>query len=92
LYCVSDFKIGLIGSFFYVGSFTGSFILPRVADIIGRKPVYYFGLALYALTSLVYPFSTSLYLNYFLILLGGISEAGRYYVGFVYMQELMPAK
>jgi MFS family permease len=75
----------LIGSLFYVGSFTGSFILPRLADIYGRKPIYYFGLILYGCTSLIYPFSHTIYINYVLILLGGISEAGRYYVGFVYM-------
>ena len=68
---------------FFMGSFTGSFFIPRLADVYGRKPLYYFGLGLYAITSIFYPFSNSLKLNYALILLGGISEAGRYYVGFV---------
>ena len=77
---------------FYTGSFIGSFILPRLADIFGRRPIYYFGLGLYASTVIFYPLSTSLNFNYLLIVLGGISEAGRYYVGFVYMQELMPEK
>lgn len=77
---------------FYLGSFIGSFILPRLADVIGRKRIYFFGLGLYFSTSLIYPWSTELKLNYVLIFLGGISEAGRYYVGFVFMQELMPRK
>ncbi|CDW80647.1 organic cation [Stylonychia lemnae] len=90
LHCIGDNELGFIGSSFFIGAFIGSIIIPRLADIYGRKKPYMFGLILYALTSLIYPFSTSLYLNYFLIFLGGISEAGRYYVGFVYLQELMP--
>jgi putative MFS transporter len=75
---------------FFAGAFIGSLVLPRLADIFGRRPIYMFGLALYALTALCYPFSMSLTFNYCLIFLGGISESARYYVGFVYLQELMP--
>ncbi|CDW72064.1 organic cation [Stylonychia lemnae] len=90
LFCISDNQLGLIGSSFFIGAFIGSLIIPRLADVYGRKRPYLFGLCLYACTAFIYPFSTSLYLNYFLIFLGGISESGRYYVGFVYLQELMP--
>jgi MFS family permease len=75
---------------FFFGAFIGSFILPRLADLYGRRPVYLFGLCLYACTALCHPFSRSLYFSFVLIFLGGISESGRYYVGFVYLQELMP--
>ena len=75
---------------FFFGAFIGSFILPRVADLIGRRPIYLFGLSLYCLTALFHPFSGSIYFTFILIFLGGISESGRYYVGFVYLQELMP--
>jgi len=70
---------------FFAGAFIGSFVLPRLADLYGRRPVYLFGLCLYACTALTYPFSRSLNLNYVLIFLGGISESARYYVGFVYL-------
>ena len=76
---------------FFAGAFIGSFVLPRLADLYGRRPVYLFGLILFAATDFCYPFSTTLYLNYALVFLGGISESARYYVGFVYLQELMPS-
>ncbi|TNV79939.1 hypothetical protein FGO68_gene6 [Halteria grandinella] len=90
LYCTEDYKIGLFGSMFFAGAFIGSFILPRLADMLGRRPVYLGGLCLYAATAVCYPFSTSLTFNYILVFLGGISESARYYVGFVFLQELMP--
>jgi MFS family permease len=75
---------------FFAGAFLGSLFLPRLADIYGRRPIYLFGLCLYACTAITYPFSKSLKLNFVLIFLGGISESARYYVGFVYLQELVP--
>jgi len=75
---------------FFAGAFIGSLILPRLADLYGRRPIYLFGLCLYALTAITYPFSKSLELNFGLIFLGGISESARYYVGFVYLQEMVP--
>ena len=68
----------------------GSFILPRLADLYGRKTIYYSALSLFFFTSFFYPWVTQLNYVYVLLFLGGFSEAGRYYVGFVYMQELMP--
>lgn len=90
LYCTPSYQLGLFGSMFFFGAFIGSFILPRLADLLGRRPIYLFGLSLYALTALIHPFSSSFYLTFTLIFMGGISESGRYYVGFVYLQELMP--
>ena len=77
---------------FFVGAFIGSIVLPRTADLLGRRPVYLGGLCLYACTAICYPFSRSLYFNYVLVFLGGISESARYYVGFVFLQELMPKR
>jgi MFS family permease len=75
---------------FFAGAFIGSLILPRLADLYGRRPIYLFGLCLYALTAITYPLSRSLQINFALIFLGGISESARYYVGFVYLQEMVP--
>ena len=40
LSCQSKTNIGLIGSSIYIGWASSAFILPRIADIIGRKPVF----------------------------------------------------
>ena len=47
LTCVSNHTIGRIGSSFFVGTFLGSFILPRASDIVSRKPMFMLGLIFY---------------------------------------------
>ena len=82
--------MGLIGTMFLLGCFLGSFALPRAADIIGRKPIFILGLCIYVCVVVSCLFCTSLYLCYFLLFMGGISETGRYYVAYVYVVEFMP--
>ena len=92
LYCTEDFEMSLIGSMFFLGTFLGSFILPRAADVYGRKPLFLIGLALYIGVAIALIFVENLYTLYVLMFLGGISETGRYYVAYVYIVEMMPAK
>ena len=40
LVCESDARIGLIGSSFFIGLFCGLFIIPKSADVYGRKAVF----------------------------------------------------
>lgn len=74
------------------GTFIGSFILPRAADVVGRKPVFIVGLILYIGTVLGLIYSKTLSILYLLMVLGGISETGRYYVAYVYAVEILPKK
>ncbi len=90
LYCESSIKIGFLGSSFIGGCFVGSFVLPRQADIIGRKPIYLFGMCLFITVVMASLFCTNLYFAYFLLFLGGISETGRFYVAYVYFIEFFP--
>jgi len=90
LYCTGSFEMSLIGSMFFVGTFIGSFILPRAADIYGRKPLFLLGLTLYIVVIIGLFFAKSLGMLYSLMFLGGISETGRYYVAYVYCVEMMP--
>ena len=90
LYCTSSFKIGYIGSAFFAGTFVGSFILPRAADIYGRKPIFLLGLVIFIGVVVASLFDKSLGLCYFLLFMGGISETGRYYVAYVYCVEFFP--
>jgi len=72
------------------GCFVGSFILPRAADIVGRKPMFLVGLAIFMCVVVSSLFCTNIYFAYFLLFMGGISETGRYYVAYVYQIEFMP--
>lgn len=92
LYCVSETAIGFIGSSFITGCFVGSFILPRAADIVGRKPMFLTGLVIFVAVVVASLFTTNLKFMYFLLFMGGISETGRYYVAYVYLIEFVPAK
>ena len=92
LYCTESFEMSVIGSMFFVGTFSGSFILPRMADIYGRKPLFLIGLSLYIIVVIALYFVKNLFTLYFLLFLGGISETGRYYVAYVYAIEFMPKK
>lgn len=67
-------------------------MLPRAADVVGRKPMFLLGLVLYFLVIIMLLFTSSLYFTYFILFIGGISETGRYYVAYVYCVEMMPKK
>ena len=90
--CVSEYELSLIGSMFLAGAWIGSFILPRLADIKGRKPVFLLGLVLYVITVLGLLFATNKNVMYGLLVLGGVSETGRYYVAYVYANEILPSR
>ena len=82
----------MIGSSFFIGTFIGSFVLPRASDIYGRKPLFLIGLVIFFCVVVSSFFVTNLYMLYLIIFLGGISETGRYYVAYVYAVEFMPMK
>ena len=82
----------MIGSCFFIGCFFGSFILPRIADIKGRKPMFLLGLFLYIVCVFGLLFSKNKALMYTFLVIGGISETGRYYVAYVYAIEIMPKR
>jgi MFS family permease len=84
--------LSLIGSSFFAGTFLGSFILPRLADVYGRKPIFMVGLIMYILTVQGLLFSTNKNVMYALLFLGGVSETGRYYVAYVYAVEIAPKR
>ena len=82
----------MIGSMFFIGTFIGSFVLPRASDVYGRKPLNLLGLVIFICVVASSFFVTNLYVLYFIIFMGGISETGRYYVAYVYAIEMMPEK
>ena len=90
LHCKTEAEIGLIGSCFFLGCFGGSFILPRAADIIGRKPLFCLGLILNMIALVGLYFGRSEVTLFLSLVLGGIGETGRYYVAYIYAVEILP--
>jgi len=92
LYCTEGSKIGLIGSAFFAGTFVGSFFLPRLSDVYGRKPIHLLGLMIFVAVVFSSFFMKSIGMSYFLLFMGGISEAGRYYVAYIWCVEFFPRR
>ena len=78
----------MVGSSFLIGTFLGSFVLPRLADVVGRKPMFLLGLFLYIVSVIGMLLGSNLNFLYAMIILGGIAETGRYYVAYVYAVEI----
>jgi len=92
LTCESDVALSMIGSSFFLGTFVGSFILPRMADVYGRRPLFMVGLVIYISVVFGLLLSTTKHMMYILLFFGGISETGRYYVAYVYAIEIAPKR
>ena len=92
LTCASDQTVGRIGSSFFVGTFLGSMVLPRAADVVGRKPMFILGLVIYIGIIIGLIFATTVYELMGLLAVSGIGEAGRYYVAYVYVIEIFHTK
>ena len=91
LHCESNIRMSLISSIFLTGIVIGSFILPRAADIYGRKPIFLTGSLLFVIVQLcILGLADSLEQIYVLMFISGIAVTGKYHVGYVYCVEMMP--
>jgi len=70
----------------------GSFILPPLSDVYGRKPMFITGLSLYLIALFGLFYSKKIELLIFWLILGGFSETGKFYVAYVYAIELFSNK
>ena len=90
LMCEPDWKGSLIGTVFYVSWCLSLLVLPRQADIVGRRPIYLCSRIaeafLYAGTLL----ATNYWFMVGLLICFGIAAAGRSSVGTVYLVEWLP--
>ena len=80
----------LIGMVWFIGWVMALFIIPRIADLFGRKFVYIFtmvgGTIVYAAVLLC----TNVYFLIVLFFLSGIFVGIRMSMGYVYMMEFVP--
>jgi MFS family permease len=87
---VELWKIGLIGTVYFIGYIVGSFYFPRLADIYGRKPFVIIGGFMQSICalSLVYSYNfAAIYANMFFI---GIASPFLSSIGYNLIIELIP--
>ena len=86
----SPILIGMIGSSMFAGWMAGSLFMPRLGDLYGRKWPFYLSLLVASVTYFSVLLTTDIkvqILNFFIM---GVTQAGRYSMAHVYLQELMP--
>ena len=89
---VSSAKIGLLGSIYFIGWTCAAVILPRLSDMYGRKLIYLISMSGHCAIYLGLILSRNLNLTITLMYFFGFFSLGRASVGYLYMQELTPAK
>lgn len=89
LLCEEKYRIGLIGSSFFIGLLVGLPFIPYLADRYGRKPVFTGAMIASLIFQLGITFSTNL--NFTLVCLNGcgLLYSARFIVGLSYAEELM---
>ena len=87
---VPGWKIGMIGSVYFIGYIGGSLYFPRLADIHGRKPFVVIGAFLQSIWALLLFFSNSLEMIYFSMFMIGIASPLLSSIGYNYLIEFIP--
>lgn len=87
LLCESKFKIGLIGSMFFIGIIATLLIIPPLADRYGRKLIFTISNIVSAIGQFGLMVSNNIYEAYFFAFLIGATFAGKVVVGLNYMLE-----
>lgn len=81
----------LIGAI-YLGEIPGTYIWALVADKLGRKKTLMYSLLIFAVVSLITPFSVDFTMLYITRFVAGLALGGVMVSGFPYFEELMPVK
>lgn len=90
LVCESKFKIGMIGSSFFIGWTLTTILLPAMADKYGRKWIFRLSTLTTGIAMVFLLISTELYLTVLMMFICGLATPGRISVGFVYGTEFFP--
>ncbi len=79
--------VGFIGACYFLGFFVGSIFFPRLADIIGRKPVGLTGLFSFIIIVIAVTFSTNFIGLYVLMFLMGLRTPMNTQVVYIHLLE-----
>ena len=86
------FMIGMLGSAYFAGWMLGSIMMSRIGDLYGRKLPFYISLVTSVLAYLWSLMTQSLHFQIFLLFVMGSTQAGKYSIAHVYIQEVTPGK
>lgn len=92
LLCEPKYKVGLIGSFYFIGICTTLTFVPPLADAFGRKWVFNITLLVSIIAQFSIIMTNNLYQLYFFMFLIGATFAGRIVVGLGYVLEFLQPK
>lgn len=88
--CIEKWKIGLIGSFYWIGVCTTLFVTSYFADTSGRKNVVLISVAFMIVISFGIMLATDYMLLYVFIFINGATFGGRVIVAYNYFLEFFP--
>ena len=92
LVCSPEWKVGMIGSIYFVGLVFTLIWVPRLSDMYGRKFIFMVGMiADFAMFTCIF-FISSLDGMIVVLFVVGMATALRTDVGFVYLMELVPKR
>ena len=85
LRCTESWRIGMLGSSFFVGAVLGNIFISGYGDSLGRIAVMRLGIIITTITYFLFLFmSKSLFLDYILLMLFGSMQCWRENVVFLY--------
>jgi len=91
MFCSPKSEFGLFGSTYFFGVVVGSFTLPRLGDLYGRKLMAVIGNFSHIIAGTVVLLSNSYSLTVGMNFILGFALAGKSFVGFAYLAETVRA-
>ena len=88
--CASEWQISLIGSSYFIGWIVTLFVVPRFADIYGRKWIFRIGMTIQLAAFTAVMFTHNLYVMIGAIFIIGACCTVRSSIGYILMMEFMP--
>ena len=90
--CEPKWKVGLLGSLYFIGVIVGMAFVPLLADNYGRKWPLIITIIIFIIGAIGLLVTSSLYEAYFYMFLIGFTSAGRVVVGLNYTMEYLNVK
>lgn len=88
--CAPDWKVGFLGSAFFIGWATSLLWLPRFGDKFGRQKLFAIGMTLNLIAFTILLVTNDINVMTAVIFMQGFLTSIRMNIGFLFMMEIMP--